>query len=169
MKERILTGWNFQRILFLVLGGIILFTAIPSLDWISIAFGGHGGLFLGFRHADFYGACGSMSGGVDIRPFKKNWELSQKLGDTLNHWDNWNKYSVINVIEAPLKQKPVVIIDCGTEDFFYTVNRNLHNKMLDLKIPHDYIERPGAHNWEYWKNSIQYQLMFFSNYFSTKK
>lgn len=41
MKERILTGWNFQRILFLVLGGIILFTAIPSLDWISIALGGY--------------------------------------------------------------------------------------------------------------------------------
>ncbi|MBK8310656.1 MAG: esterase family protein [Chitinophagaceae bacterium] len=135
----------------------------------GLSMGGHGGLFLGFRHADFYGACGSMSGGVDIRPFKKNWELSQKLGDTLNHWDNWNKYSVINVIEAPLKQKPVVIIDCGTEDFFYTVNRNLHNKMLDLKIPHDYIERPGAHNWEYWKNSIQYQLMFFSNYFKSMK
>ncbi len=132
----------------------------------GLSMGGHGGLFLGFRHADFYGACGSMSGGVDIRPFKKNWELSQKLGDTINHWDNWNKYSVINVIEAPLKQKPVVIIDCGTEDFFYTVNRNLHEKMLDLKSPHEYIERPGAHNWNYWKNAIQYQLLFFSNYFN---
>ena len=131
----------------------------------GLSMGGHGGLFLGFRHADFYGACGSISGGVDIRPFKKNWELNQKLGDTLNYWDNWNKYSVINVIEAPLKEKPVVIIDCGTEDFFHSVNRSLHEKMLELKIPHDYIERPGAHNWDYWRNAIQYQLLFFSNYF----
>ncbi|MEO5945463.1 MAG: alpha/beta hydrolase-fold protein, partial [Chitinophagaceae bacterium] len=38
----------------------------------GLSMGGHGGLFLGFRHANFYGACGSMSGGVDIRPFKKN-------------------------------------------------------------------------------------------------
>ncbi len=41
MKEKILTGWNFQRVLFLVLGGIILFTAIPKADWISIVFGGY--------------------------------------------------------------------------------------------------------------------------------
>ena len=41
MKEKILNGWNFQRVLFLVLGGIILFPAINELDWISIIFGGY--------------------------------------------------------------------------------------------------------------------------------
>jgi len=35
----------------------------------GLSMGGHGGLFLGFRHQDVFGACGSMSGGVDIRPF----------------------------------------------------------------------------------------------------
>lgn len=132
----------------------------------GLSMGGHGGLFLGFRHEDVFGACGSMSGGVDLRPFKTKWELNKKLGDTISHWYNWKAYSVINIIETPVKEPLAVIIDCGTDDFFYTVNKNLHNKMLALKIPHDYIERPGAHDWNYWSNAVQYQLLFFRNYFS---
>ena len=32
----------------------------------GLSMGGHGGLFLGFRHADFFGACGSMSGALVV-------------------------------------------------------------------------------------------------------
>jgi S-formylglutathione hydrolase FrmB len=131
----------------------------------GLSMGGHGGLFLGFRHADIFGACGSMSGGVSLRPFPKNWQLSEKIGDTITHADDWTKLSVINVIENYPKDSLAIIFDCGTEDFFYTVNHELHEKMLRLKIPHDYIERPGKHDWNYWGNSVQYQLLFFSDYF----
>jgi len=131
----------------------------------GLSMGGHGGLFLGFRHAETFGASGSMSGGVNLRPFSKNWEITQMIGDTLNYADNWKKYSVINVIESYPKDSLAVIVDCGTEDFFYPVNHALHEKMLKLKIPHEYIERPGKHDWAYWKNAVQYQLLFFKNYF----
>ncbi|MEO7393313.1 MAG: alpha/beta hydrolase family protein [Chitinophagaceae bacterium] len=131
--------------------------------------GGHGGLFLGFRHADIFGACGSMSGGVDLRPFSKNWQLAEKIGDSLNYASNWKKYSFINVVEMYPKDSLNIIIDCGTEDFFYNVNYALHEKMMKLKIPHEYIERPGKHDWEYWANAVQYQLLFFRNYFEKGK
>jgi enterochelin esterase-like enzyme len=58
-------------------------------------------------------------------------------------------------------------MDCGTEDFFLTVNRNLHQKLLTHKIEHDYTERPGAHNKKFWGNAIDYQLMFFVKYFKS--
>ena len=135
----------------------------------GLSMGGHGGLFLGFRHADVFGACGSMSGGVDLQPFKKNWQLSQKIGDTINYAANWKNYSVITVIENYPKDSLSIIIDCGTEDFFFDVNNALHDKMLRLKIPHEYIERPGKHDWNYWRNAVQYQLLFFSNYFERNK
>ena len=35
----------------------------------GLSMGGHGALFLSFRHQDIFGSAGSMSGGVDIRPF----------------------------------------------------------------------------------------------------
>jgi S-formylglutathione hydrolase FrmB len=55
------------------------------------------------------------------------------------------------------------MIDCGTEDFFLDVNNNLHTKLLEQGIDHDYIIRPGAHDLKYWKNSIEYHLLFFKN------
>lgn len=132
----------------------------------GLSMGGHGGLFLGFRHAGTFGACGSMSGGVDLSPFKNNWQIAQKIGDTIHYADNWKNYSVINLIEQKPADSLAIIIDCGTEDFFYAVNGRLHQKMLQLKIPHDYIERPGKHDWNYWRNAVKYQLLFFKTYFN---
>jgi len=135
----------------------------------GLSMGGHGGLFLGFKHSDFFGACGSMSGGVDLRPFPRNWQLSEKLGDNIKDSVNWKKFSVTTVIEAKPEYPLTIIFDCGTEDFFYEVNHALHEKLLRLKIPHDYIERPGQHNWNYWTNSVEYQLLFFKKYFDANK
>jgi len=133
----------------------------------GLSMGGHGGLYLGLRHPDIFGACGSMSGGVDLRPFPKNWDLLKRLGDTTLNASNWKNYSVINVIDS-YRDSSKIIIDCGIGDFFLDVNRALHKKMLDLKIQHDYIERPGKHDWDYWRNAIKYQLLFFKNYFDGK-
>jgi S-formylglutathione hydrolase FrmB len=129
--------------------------------------GGHGGLWLGLRHADLFGACGSTSGGVDIRPFPGNWEMSKTLGRYEDNQTRWNEHTVFTL---PDKIKPdstpAIIFDCGTEDFFYEVNEALHRKLLDMHIRHDYVSRPGAHNAAYWKNSIEYQLLFFYLFFS---
>lgn len=131
----------------------------------GLSMGGHGGLFLGFRHADFFGACGSMSGVVDINFTKNKYDLIKRIGDTIKNADNWKNYSVINVIEHYPKDSLSIIFDCGNDDPFAGINRELHQKMLKLKIPHDYTERPGNHNWDYWANAVQYQLLFFRNYF----
>lgn len=134
----------------------------------GLSMGGHGGLFLGFRHADQFGACGSMSGGVDLNAARNKYDIIKRIGDTLTHADNWKRYSVVNVVEQYPKDSLAIIFDCGVEDFFYDINRELHLKMVRLKIPHDYIERPGKHNWEYWGNAVQYQLLYFRNYFDQK-
>ena len=135
----------------------------------GLSMGGHGGLFLGFRHADIFGACGSMSGGVDLKSSRNRFDVIKRIGDTIQYADNWNKYSVINVVENYPKDSLTIIIDCGTEDFFYSINHELHEKMLRLKIPHDYIERPGKHDWLYWANAVKYQLLFFKTYFDSRK
>ena len=135
----------------------------------GLSMGGHGGIFLGFRHADFFGACGSMSGGVDINDSRTRFDVAKRLGDTIQHADNWKKYNDLNVIENYPKDSLTIIFDCGVDDFFYEGNKRLHQKMLQLKIPHDYIERPGKHSWDYWANSIRYQLFFFKNYFDRFK
>lgn len=131
----------------------------------GLSMGGHGGLFLSFRHADLFGAGGSMSGGVELNSSRNKYEIVKRLGDTVNHADNWKKYSFMNAVEIKPSDTLALIIDCGVDDFFYPDNKLLHQKMLALKIPHDYIERPGKHDWNYWANAVEYQLAFFSKYF----
>jgi S-formylglutathione hydrolase FrmB len=135
----------------------------------GLSMGGHGAFFLAFRHANFFGACASMSGLMDLYSAKNKYELMQRIGDTIQHADNWKNYSVINVIENHPSDSLAIIFDCGMDDPFHTDNKRLHEKMLKLKIAHDYIERPGNHNWNYWANSVEYQLMFFRKYFDAMK
>lgn len=135
----------------------------------GLSMGGHGGLYLGFRNPDIFGACGSMSGGVDIRPFPNNWDISKRIGSQKEYPERWEEHTVINQLHLLSPGELKIIIDCGTDDFFYEVNERLHRELLYRNIPHDYISRPGIHNWEYWNNSIKYQALFFSDFFNAKK
>jgi S-formylglutathione hydrolase FrmB len=127
--------------------------------------GGHGGLWLGFRHSDIFGACGAIHGGVDIRPFPENWEMQKALGPYQENKQRWDEHTVINQLHHIQSAPPAILIDCGTEDFFFEVNELLHQKLRENQIPYDYIIRPGGHDSVYGKNAIEYQLLFFFLFF----
>lgn len=131
----------------------------------GLSMGGHGGIYLGFRHSDRFGACGSMSGAVDLSFSRNKYDITKRIGDTLSQAANWYTYSAIAAIDQRPSKPLNVIIDCGTEDYMIEGNRNLHEKMVKLGLPHDYIERPGKHDWNYWRNAVPYQLLYFSRYF----
>lgn len=135
----------------------------------GLSMGGHGALYNAFRHQDVFGAAGSMSGGVDLRPFPNNWELSKRLGTYAGFPERWDAHSVVNQTHLLTPGSLSIIIDCGTEDFFWGVNKALHQKLSERNIPHDFIARPGGHNWEYWSNAVTYQVMYFSKFFSKKR
>ena len=134
----------------------------------GLSMGGHGALYLAFRHQDIFGTAGSMSGGVDIRPYPNNWNMAKRLGTLAEQPERWEKYTVINMLHLLTPNSLALIIDCGTEDFFYKVNEDLHKELLYRGIPHDYQTRPGGHNWDYWNNAVQYQLLFMHNFFDRK-
>ena len=127
--------------------------------------GGHGGIFLGFRHADIFSACGSTSGALHVTVITQGYGVEKRLGDTAVNRKYWQDWSVVNVIDHYPKDSLAIIMDCGTEDRVLGMNRMVHEKMLKLKIPHDYTERPGEHNWKYWNTSIDYQMLYFKRYF----
>jgi len=130
----------------------------------GLSMGGHGALYLAFKHQDVWGAAGSTSGGVDIRPFPNNWDIKERLGTYPENKTIWEENTVINLVHL-LDGDLKLIIDCGYGDFFFDANQRLHKKLVERNIAHDYIERPGVHNWDYWANSIKYQLLFFSDFF----
>ena len=131
----------------------------------GLSMGGHGAMYLAIRHQELFGAAGSTSGGVDIRPFPKNWGMAKHLGEHEKNLEVWNNHTVINQLERLKDGNLAIIIDCGVDDFFYGINKAVHERLLLLKIKHDFIIRPGAHNGDYWKNSIGYQIKFFKKFF----
>lgn len=131
----------------------------------GLSMGGHGALYNALRHKDRFGAAGSTSGGVDIRPFPLNWEMSNQLGVYEANRKLWDEHTVVNQLDGLSNGDLALIIDCGVDDFFLKVNKDLETLLLSKKIDHDFILRPGAHNAAYWANSIDYQLLFFEKFF----
>ena len=133
----------------------------------GLSMGGHGALSLAWKYSQFFGAAGSMSGALDLVPFKGRYSLSQVLGDTASI-AVYQQASVVNLTLNSPPEIPKLIIDCGLEDPFIPSNRQLHLQLSNAGIPHDYIERDGKHDWKYWDNAVGYQLMFFDRFFSKK-
>lgn len=131
----------------------------------GLSMGGHGAMWTAIRHKDTFGAVGSTSGGVDIRPFPLNWEMATQLGEFAHNKKLWDEHTVINQIDKIENRDLAIIFDCGESDFFLNVNKDLHNRLLARKINHDFITRPGGHNGNYWSNSIDYQILFFDKFF----
>ena len=135
----------------------------------GLSMGGHGALFLAWRHKDVFGAAGSMSGGVDFRKSKNKYNISKKIGPYDEYPERWDSLTVINNVSNIKKAKLAIIMDCGVTDPFIQMNRAFHDSLLKAEVPHDYIERPGTHGWQYWDNAVKYQMLFFNEFFIREK
>lgn len=131
----------------------------------GLSMGGHGALLLAIRHQDTFGAAGSMSGGVNLTYDTDAWEIRLKIGKYEQNPLRWDSLSIVNMADMIEPGTLPMIIDCGVDDFFIGINRELHQILLQKQIPHDYIERPGSHNWTYWDNAVRYQFLFFRTFF----
>ena len=61
----------------------------------GLSMGGHGAFYLAFKRQDVFGTAGSMSGGVDIRPYPLNWQISSLLGTYKEHPENWKSTQIL--------------------------------------------------------------------------
>ena len=138
----------------------------------GLSMGGHGALFIASRHPDLYAAAGSMSGVMNINTatwkvapdFAKSRaeNLARLLGPPKEGDAPYPGYTMVTLADRLKANNLPLIFDIGVDDFLIEGNRDLHRQLTDNKTPHDYIERPGAHTWEYWANSLPYQVLFFT-------
>lgn len=141
-----------------------LYRTIPDRSQRAItgfSMGGHGALWLAIRHKDIFGSAGATSGGVDIRPFPKNWNMANMLGSLEEFPERWDSHTVATAIDNLQPGELNIIFDCGTDDFFYPVNCRLDSTLNARGIFHTYITNPGAHTASYWRKSIIPHLDYF--------
>lgn len=132
---------------------------------MGLSMGGHGALYLAIEHQGEFGAAGSMSGAVDITGLANSFGIAKLLGPYSEFPKRWEAHSVLDLTHKLVNDSLKLIIDCGSDDFLYQQNLALHKKLLYDKIDHDFITRPGAHTWDYWANSIQFELLFMHHFF----
>jgi len=141
----------------------------------GLSMGGYGALYLAARHPDLFCAAGSMSGALN--PDMQGWKLKPEmetgikkefekiLGPVETNQQVYADASVINMADKIKAGNIKLIFDDGVDDFLIEANRELHRRLVANGTPHDYSERPGAHTWEYWQNSLPYHALFFSKVF----
>lgn len=133
----------------------------------GLSMGGHGALYLAGRNPDKFIAAGSIAGALDISQLAVNAQGEPKdwmiklLGDPAQYAERHKSSAVLYMTDKLKASGLKLIIDCGTSDFLYESNKAFHQKMLTENVPHEYTERPGEHNWDYFSNSLEYHLVFF--------
>jgi S-formylglutathione hydrolase FrmB len=141
----------------------------------GLSMGGHGAITLSAKHPELFVAAGSMSGVMNIdtrmwkvpEDYKKLRQEGQKamLGPNLNYdGPAFNSYTAVGLTDQIKTNGLALIIDCGVEDFLIDTNRQLHQLLLENGTPHEYIERPGAHAWQYWTEALPVHLLFIDKY-----
>jgi putative tributyrin esterase len=134
----------------------------------GLSMGGHGALYLSSKHPDLFCAAGSMSGAVDMGGMlnrdaaQVNKFMEPVFGKEGAPQEVYASYAVLGMVDKMKANKLALIIDCGVDDFLIEPNRELHRRLVYSKVEHDYTERPGAHTWEYWENSLPYHVLYFS-------
>lgn len=148
------------------------YRTIPDRDhraFTGLSMGGHGAMWLSIRHKDLIGNAGTTSGGVDFTPFPNRWNINNTLGDYNDCFDRWQSHTVMSQLDQLQPGDLNIIMDCGTEDFFFKVNNTLDSTLTARGIEHIYLTSPGIHNGAYWSKSIYPQLDFFRKQFDKVK
>lgn len=128
----------------------------------GLSMGGYGALKFGIKYPERFSFAGSFSGALSIptdgwtfdfvRPSIKT-AFGEANSPTVKSNDI---YALIkDMPEAKVKELPYFYFDCGTEDFLIKPNRDFAALLLTKKIPYEYRELPGKHDWKYWDAQVQ--------------
>ena len=133
----------------------------------GLSMGGYGALKLALKHPDMFCAAHSFSGAVDMasRSLEEEspWTLELRLifGDKIAGGPE-DLFHLAKAADAATR--PALSFDCGRSDFLIEDNRRFHAHLESLKIPHQYTEHEGDHNWQYWDTHIQEALPWLASH-----
>ena len=134
----------------------------------GLSMGGYGALKFGVKYPEMFALAASMSGAVAAPSFRSEDELPAgrirtsilrafgPAGGATKDANDLFKL-VREMPPARARQLPFLYLDCGTEDSLRLVpsNRALADLLFERKIPHEYRQLPGDHNWAYWDQQVQ--------------
>lgn len=124
----------------------------------GLSMGGYGAMRLALENPGIFVSANSHSGSG--YPWKRDDPEFKRMFGTGAEGSAHDLEALAGKLKRCRKPAPQILMDCGTEDFLLQENRGIHAGFEKLKLPHEYREFPGAHDWDYWDLHIQEALKF---------
>lgn len=140
----------------------------------GLSMGGYGSFIYAFKHPELFSAAAPLSAAV--------YSKEQILSQSQNRWDrvfgilygpgltgeerlndilkNNNPLFMLDTLDISKLKEVNYYIDCGDDDNLSVGNFELHLKMKNLGIPHEFRIRDGMHSWTYWRTGLPAALKF---------
>lgn len=134
----------------------------------GLSMGGYGAVKFGLKYPDKFSLVGSFSGALGATGW--NEKTAGAIAKTMDiafgpelGTETRNANDVFKLVRESTVEKqktlPFIYLSCGTEDFLIGNNRDFLAVLAEKKVPHEYREHPGGHDWKFWDDQIREFLM----------
>jgi S-formylglutathione hydrolase FrmB len=130
----------------------------------GLSMGGYGALHFALKTPHLFASANSHSGALGFGHDTARWadspmqaEIERIIGQN-SQGSDFDLHALAE--KADRASLPVLLIDCGTEDFLIEENRAFHRHLKNHDVLHEYREYSGTHDWEYWDTHVQNALAF---------
>lgn len=128
----------------------------------GLSMGGYGSIKFGLKYPEMFSLVGSFSGALGAASF--NEKNAGGIGKSIDaifgavEGEKRQSNDIFKIVkEMPadkIKNLPFIYLDCGTEDFLIQSNRDFAALLLEKKIPHEFRQLPGKHDWKFWNAEV---------------
>jgi len=142
----------------------------------GLSMGGYGSLKFGLKYPEKFVVVGSFSGALGAASFteKTAGAIGKSIDAIFGGVDSETRNSndifkiVREISPEKIKTLPFIYLDCGTEDFLFQNNREFVTLLVEKKIPHEFRQLPGKHDWVFWDSQVQ-EILRLSGKFLLKQ
>ncbi len=129
----------------------------------GLSMGGYGSIKFGLKYPEMFSFVGSFSGALGAASFTQTnaGNIGKGIDEIFGAADSETRKAndvfklVRDVTPDKLKALPFIYESCGTEDFLFQNNRDLMSLLVEKKIPHEYRQHPGGHDWVFWDDQVR--------------
>jgi enterochelin esterase-like enzyme len=138
----------------------------------GLSMGGGGTFMYALHHPELFiaacpmsASCGPLSMDDMDRYLQRRGIEDAPKKDVETYYRQHSALALVNDMEAEKLSEVSWYIDCGDDDFLFEGNSLIHIAMRKKEVPHEFRIRDGAHNWTYWRSSLNSVLTFVSDLF----
>lgn len=129
----------------------------------GLSMGGYGGMKFGLKFPEMFSLAGGFSGALAAASYtgKNAGDIGKGIDAVYGPEDSETRKAndifkmVRELTPEKIKALPFMYLSCGTEDFLIQSNREFDELFMEKKIPHEYREHPGIHDWVFWNDQVR--------------